>query len=110
MKRFKEFINESLIQMYKEMEFVCYNSDYFDLDYKESQKLLYTELKKIQTETDYEILPYMQDFSDDKHEEFSLSVIILNKNKEKYYEDIILKLLRKYNIELDLYNQVDSKK
>lgn len=91
-------------EKYKEIEFVCLNSDYEDSSNIDDQKKLYKDLKILQKESDYKIHPYMQDFCDEKHKEFSLAVIILDKENESYWQNKILELGKKHNIEFDLYN------
>lgn len=75
------FLSEKKYNMYKEIEFVCHNSNYNDIEYKIHQQLLYHDL--IQLQKKYNILPYMEYFSDDSHEEISLAVVILDKYNEK---------------------------
>jgi len=95
--------------MYKELEFVCHNSTSDGSTSKESQKKLYKELQQLQISTGYGILPYMQDFSDDTHEEISLAVVILDKNNEKELEKQILELAKKTGVEFDLYGKRNDK-
>jgi len=90
--------------IYKEIEFVCHNSDSNTSSDIISQRNLYDDLKKLQIESEYKIHPYIQDFSDGKHKELSLSVIILDKQNEKYWERRIIDLSKKHNIKFDLYN------
>lgn len=89
---------------YKEIEFVCHNSNYEDSTNRELQKKLYEDLKELEIKTDYKIKPYMQDFCDDRHDEFSLAVIILDKQNEKYLEKEVMDLAKRYGIKFDLYN------
>ena len=100
MLKYKDFIKES----YKEIEFVCHNSKYPNSTSKESQIVFYNKLKSING-----IYPYIQDFSDEKHIQKSLAVIILNKSKEKELINIILKLSKEYNIEFDIFNNLNDK-
>jgi len=99
-KSYIAYINESS-KAYKEIEFICFNSDYTNSTKKVNQKKLFDRLKQLQKETDYSILPYMQDFSDDTHEEISLAVILLTDNND--LEKLILDLADEYNVEFDLY-------
>jgi len=89
---------------YKEVEFVCVNSDSKTATNKTNQINLYNDLKKLQKESDYGILPYRQDFSDDKHEEISLAVVITDKKNEKNLLDKIMNLSKQNNVEFDLIN------
>lgn len=112
-KNFKQFVNEQQSNNYKEIEFVCHNSDSETSSNKTSQLNLYNDLKKLQKETGYKVLPYMQDFSDDEHNELSLAVVILDKSKEKQLEQMIMQLANKHGIKFDLYgernnNQIDG--
>ena len=100
-----EYLNENKHNNYKEIEFVCHNSDSDTSTDIKSQKDLYEDLKKLEIDSDYKIKPYMQDFCDDSHVELSLAVIILDKQNEDYWEDKIMKLAKKHNVEFDLYNQ-----
>jgi hypothetical protein len=104
-KNFKQFVNEQKSNLYKEIEFVCHNSDSETSSDKTAQLNLYNDLKKLQKETNYKVLPYMQDFSDDEHNELSLAVVILDKTREQELEDVILKLANKHGIEFDLYGE-----
>jgi hypothetical protein len=99
----KDFIKENN-SYYKEIEFVCHNSDSENSTDKNSQKKLYDDLKKLEVESDFKIKPYMQDFSEDDHIELSLAVIILDKENEKYWENEIMSLSDKHGVEFDLYN------
>jgi hypothetical protein len=94
---------------YKEIEFVCANSNYPDSTNVHSQRMLYEDLKKYQKDSDNSIFPYMQDFSDDGHKETSLSVVILKKDSEKDIEQKIMTLANKHNVEFDLYNFLNDK-
>jgi len=105
--KFREYLTES---NYKEIEFVCRNSAIKPSTDKQSQRALYDDLKKLQKESKFKILPYMQDFSDDDHEELSLAVIILDKEKENEWERQIKKLADKHNVKIDLYNNVSNSK
>jgi len=63
----------------------------------------------MQLDTNGDIFPYMQNFSDDTHEEFSLSVVIVNKDKEVELEKQVLSLAKKHNVEFDLYLEKNDK-
>ena len=72
-----------------------------------------TDINLTDMETGYKVLPYMQDFSDDEHNELSLAVVILDKSKEKQLEQMIMQLANKHGIKFDLYgernnNQIDG--
>ena len=116
MKHLKPFkiisLNENK-ETYKEIEFVCHNSEFESSSNKESQRNLYNDLKALEVSTNYSIKAYMQDFADESHEEYSLAVIIIDKENEEYLESEIMNLAYKNGIEFDLYNtrdehQVDS--
>ena len=107
-KNFKQFVNEQF-NTYKEIEFVCHNSDIKTSSDKISQLNLYIDLKKLQKETDFKILPYMQDFSDDKHIELSLAVVILDKKQENQLEKMIMQFANKHGIKFDLYGERNDK-
>lgn len=101
-------LNESNRDKYREIEFICVNTDLDSPTTKENQINLFRDLIKYKEENDYNILPYIQDFSDEKHEQRSLSVIILDKeNEEKITKDLIT-LGTKNNIDLDLYLETDD--
>lgn len=112
MKNIRKIIRTCLLEefnknksIYKEIEFVCYNSNFKESSeaYKQAQIDLYNELKKIQLSSDYKILPYMQDFTDNNHVEISLAVIILDTQNEKHWENKIMELANKHQIPFDLY-------
>ena len=88
--------------LYKEIEFVCYNTDFNGAPI-ESYENLYNEFKKIE-KSKHSIKPYMQDFSEGDKKQLSLAVIILDKENESYYEKLCIKMAKRYNIGLDLYN------
>jgi hypothetical protein len=88
---------------YKEIEFQCYNTDYPEGTIKLLQLKAYNVLKGIEG-----ILPYMQDFSDDNHEERSLAVIILDYNNSKKLEEKIIKIGNSFNLNFDLNNEVEE--
>jgi len=91
---------------YKELEFICYNSCYDDSTDKKNQHDLYNDLKQLQIDTNYSILPYMQDFSDDEHTELSLAVVILDKSQETELENLILDIADNNDVKFDLYNEI----
>lgn len=105
-KNYITYINEKL-NSYKELEFVCHNSFNKNSTKKEDQRNFFERLKQLQKETDYSVLPYMQDFSDNIHDEISLAIILL-KNDDNL-EHIVLSLANKYNVEFDLYNYRNDK-
>jgi hypothetical protein len=90
---------------YTEVEFVCYNSKMGSSTTKENQLKLYKELKKSTG-----LLPYMQDWSEGDDEQISLAVIILTKNQTVNYIDIIKKLAKENNIEIDIIDTVPERK
>lgn len=104
LKNIEQFIINESVNLYKEIEFVCHNSDFNTSSDEKNQKELYDDLKKLEIESKYSIKPYMQDFSDDDHIEKSLAVIILDKNNEKDLEYKIMRLANLHNIKFDLYN------
>lgn len=97
--KLKQILNE----YYKEVEFVCYNTDFSAPDYLMRQEKLFKELKSING-----LLAYRQDFSDNNYKEISLAVVILDKNKEQELLDIIEKLSEKYGIKIDLFNDLNN--
>lgn len=107
-KTFKQFLNEKNENKYKEIEFVCHNSNSKTSSNKKDLFKLYSDLKELMKETDYKILPYMQDFSDDYHQEISIAVIILDKDNEQKLEEQIMKLANKHNINFDLYLEAEQ--
>lgn len=107
LKKWKEFINESKDE-YLEIEFVCHNSLFPDSTDKYKQRELYDYLKILKEESDFALLPYMQDFSDDDHTEISLAVIILDKSKNKFWKKEIEDVARKFGVKIDLYNKVHN--
>ena len=90
---------------YTEIEFVCHNSDYSDNVYKTNLKAFYERLKEFSKNSNYKIVPYMQDFSEDNHDELSLAVIILDNGFKKD----VLNLSKQFKISVDLYNTRDDK-
>ena len=88
---------------YKEIEFVCVNSDSDSKTTEENQLKLYNKLKQING-----ILPYIQDWSEDDNIQKSLAVIILKDNPN--IENKIYELGKKYNVEIDLINIVNDRK
>ena len=102
--RVKNFLCENIKNDFKEIEFLCHNTQFTDSTPKSSQKALYNDLKLLQKKSDYGILPYMQDFSDERHDQISLAVIILDKQNEKILEKNIMDLAKKHSVEFDLYN------
>jgi hypothetical protein len=98
-----KFKNWGIIKEYKELEFVCHNSDSKTSTDRESQLNLYNDLKELEKESDYSIKPYMQDFSEGNNIQLSLSVIILDKDNEKKWEKIIRRLAKKHGVKFDLY-------
>jgi hypothetical protein len=91
-KNWKQFLNENKTE-YKEIEFVCHNSDSETSTDKNLQNKLYDDLKKLEVESGFKIKPYMQDFCEGSHIELSLAVIILDKQNEKYWEKQIMMLV-----------------
>lgn len=85
---------------YMEIEFVCHNSEYEDSTSKKNQKDLYEDLKKIEG-----LVPYMQDFSDDKHDQLSLAVIIENTDEIPSLLNKVKGLAKKHGVNIDLYNK-----
>ena len=115
--RLSEIANRLLLESdypkYKELEFVCHNTDYDDSTNKENQINFYKELKKLKVKSGYKIHPYAQDFCDDSHDEISMAVIILDTKNSDSWESKIKKLAKKYDVDFDLYNyrndsEVDS--
>lgn len=106
----KKHINTTFesVSKYKEIEFICHNSDSLMSTDKEVQRRFYERLKRLEIESSYKIKPYMQDFSDDSHDELSLAVIILDKGNENNWENKILKLAKEYGVEVDLFNYRDN--
>jgi len=101
--KISEFICEKN-NTYKEIEFVCHNSDSTTSTNIINQKRLYNDLKNLEIKSDFKIKPYMQDFSEDGLIQLSLAVIILDKQNEKELEKEIMKLAKNNNVEFDLYN------
>ena len=108
-KAIAENLASNNLSKYKEIEFVCHNSVSQTSTNKQSQRLLYDDLKLLQNETNYAILPYMQDFSDDEHNELSLAVVILDIENEDKLEKQITSLSKKHNVKIDLYNKRNDK-
>jgi len=107
LRRFSKYISENKdTNTYQEIEFLCHNSDYSDSTNRERQMELYKDLKELQKSSDNKALPYMQDFCDDSHDEYSLAVIIMD-------DGIIGKvkeLSKEHGIEIDLYHDVSNEK
>lgn len=103
--KFFEYLNN---EKYKEIEFVCYNSESDSSTDKKSQKNLYEDLKKLEIKSDFKIKPYIQDFSHFGNPQISLSVVILDKKNEKYWENKINKLADKHKVKIDLYNSLNN--
>jgi len=94
----KENVNNE--KDYMEIEFVCHNSEHKNSTSKKNQKDLYEDLKKIKG-----LVPYMQDFSDDEHQQLSLAVIIENTDETLSLSNKVKELAKKHNVEIDLYNK-----
>lgn len=107
-KIFKKIILE-MLNTYEEIEFVCYNSDSPTSTNRDNQLLFYNNLKILEKQTNYSILPYMQDFSEGDHQEISLAVIIFKKDNEDQLKKIIFQLAKEHNVEFDLYNEITEK-
>ena len=102
MKHIKLF--ENYQSTYNEIEFICYNTDdYMNSTLKINQLNLYKELLN----SDANILPYMQDFSDENHEQRSLAVILLEEDSGVSEMEISF-LAEKYRIDVDLRNDVEE--
>lgn len=93
---------------YKEIEFICHNSNFKDSTSATAQKALFMDLKKLQAETDHAIFPYMQDFSDDSGDQTSLAVIILDDANIAKLESLILNLASKNGVDVDLYSYLND--
>lgn len=93
---------------YKEIEFVCHNSNFKDSTNVASQQSLFRDLKALQVETNHAIFPYMQDFSDENGSQTSLAVIILDKRNTAKLEAKIKELASNNHVEIDLYNYLDN--
>lgn len=88
---------------YTELEFVCQNSSSTTATDPRSQLELFKDLKKLASETDGAIIPYMQDFSKiTDHTEKSLAVIFFKKDIEKELKRKVLALAKKHNVKVDL--------
>jgi len=94
---------------YKEIEFVCSNSEYSDSTSRKQQLGLYKDLLSLQRELGYDILPYMEDWSDNKHKQYSLAVVLLDSDLESEHEKKIISLADKWGVEIDLYNRVSNR-
>jgi len=94
------------LNTYTEIEFVCYNTEMDSPTTKENQRNLYDDLKKY---NGY-LLPYLQDWSDDFHEQISLAVIILDKENEEYYKNLIETLSDINEVEIDMINSVTDRR
>lgn len=99
---------------YKEIEFVCHNSNFPDSTPIVCQQQLLMDLKVLAKQTNHGIFPYVQDFSDENGKQTSLAVIILDTKNSKKLESRITELANKNNVKFDLYNyltpsQVDSR-
>ena len=98
MKHIKLFEN---YKSYKEIEFVCVNSELNSETSEEKQLELYKDLKDVEG-----LLPYIQDWSDEENTQKSLAVILLDNSLEQVVND----LAKKHNIKIDLINYVDDNK
>src|SRR5689334_5126462 len=97
------------ISLYKEIEFVCHNSQSNSSTTYENLISLYNDLSILKSKTANEIYPYMQDFSDDGYKQISLAVVILNRDKNISYENMIMDLAKKNNVEFDLYSYLTNR-
>ena len=84
---------ENYKPMYQEIEFVCYNTKTYSTTLKINQLNLYYDLLKLGDD----VLPYMQDFSDESHEQRSLAAILFDKSLFRKIEE----LASKNNIDVD---------
>ena len=90
---------------YKEIEFVCYNSDFPDSTSEKSQLNLYNDLRKLIPS----IHPYIQDFSESGTKQKSLAVIITDKQNEEIWISKIKSLAKKHGVKIDLINELNPK-
>lgn len=93
---------------YDEIEFVCHNSEYHESEStdKQKQKQLYGELLKLKEEKyKGKIFPYMQNFSDEKHEQYSLAVIILDRENQAGIKKEIKIIAKNLGVKIDLINK-----
>lgn len=90
---------KDLTSSFKEIEFVCVNSNFESATHPESQKKLFKELQKIKN-----VIVLLQDWSDDDEQQISMSAIYSNPaDKSK-----ILKAAKKCNVEVDIIRDVDN--
>lgn len=85
--------------MKTELEFVCHNSSFPNSTPKLIQLAFYQALRSL-----HGIFPYMQDFCDDEHEEYSLAVILFDNNMEQE----VLSLASEYGVGFDLSKERDE--
>ena len=88
---------------YKEIEFVCSNKDFAHATGREAQVRFFGILKEIPG-----LLPYMQEWKTDQEEEYSLSVIITNREEEQTLSKLVLRLARDRNVKVDLIKRVSN--
>lgn len=99
MLRFQKFYESLTNSKYKEIEFVCANSEFKNSTSLEAQKKLYQDLKKIDG-----VIPLWQDWSDEDQTQFSLTAIFKDPNIQK---DII-KLAKNNGVQIDIIQNVDD--
>lgn len=100
MKRFKSFLMES--PSYKEIEFVCHNTEHLDSTPRQSQLNLHSDLKRIDG-----VIPLHQDWSElspQGHQQHSLSAIYTTKKQEKS----ILSAAKKHGVSVDITRDVSD--
>lgn len=84
---------------YKEIEFVCVNSEFADASSSESQKRMYADLKKIPGVT-----PLWQDWSDDEQTQLSLTAIF----KDPKVKQHVLAAAKRNGMKVDLVQPVSD--
>jgi hypothetical protein len=97
----EQMIWEAYIKNFKEIEFVCVNSEYSESTDINKQEQLYHDLKKIEG-----IYPLLQDWSDENQTQISMSAIILKNNTNLINQ--IKKLAEQHGVEIDMINTVSG--
>lgn len=87
------------MKSYKEVEFVCHNSDFPYSTPENKQIDLFKDLKQISN-----VLPYRQDFDDKNHKERSLAVVIMDGKSSTIR--LVKDAGKKHGVEVDLINDV----
>jgi len=90
---------------YKEIEFVCHNSEFCDATDLKQQKKLFSSLKRLKG-----VMPYRQDWSDKDNKQISLAVVITDKENESKLLKTIKQIAKDLNVKIDIIDYINDSK